>query len=74
MSRPGAGNSPMNWNNLINEDPSSAKQQILFAYIANGGNAIHTAKFLDISHRSLMRYVKKLSLGADIKKIRDAVL
>lgn len=68
------GYRPTPWANMVRNDPSRARQQILTAYLATNGNALRAADHLGISHRSLLRYVQTLALTDDIKKIREAAL
>lgn len=61
---------PTPWGHLVREQPGEAKQRILAAFLATAGNAVRAAEMLDVSHRSLCRYVQRLNLAAEIERIR----
>jgi hypothetical protein len=65
------GYRPTPWGILVRTKPDEARQRILTAYLATSGNATRAAGLLDVSHRSLLRYVARLDLGAEIEKIRS---
>lgn len=60
------------WPYLLRSEPAVAKKRILEAYSNAKGNAVHAARALGISHRSLMRYVATLVLQEAIAQVRAA--
>lgn len=55
---------------LVLYEPQLARERILEALRAEHGNLTHTAKRLDVSHRSLLRWVAELGLQRDVDLIR----
>lgn len=53
-------------------DPEAAKGRIIAAYQQTNGNAVKAAEVLGVTHRTLMRWVKRMSLEADIEHVRVA--
>ncbi len=59
------------WGQLVEKHPTEARKRILTAFLATDGNTTQAARHLDVSHRSLCRYVKRLAIENQIKKIRN---
>jgi hypothetical protein len=51
-------------------EPERAREAILKAYETAKGNAVAAATILDVSHRSLLRFVNVLELQVQIDKVR----
>lgn len=55
---------------LVRLDPPAAKRAILNAYQAAGANLHAAAQALDVTARSLHRYVLALNLQGDLSRLR----
>lgn len=55
---------------LVLHDPAQARSIILKKAEEKGGNLVHTAEELDVTHRQLARWVSVLGLGVDLDLIR----
>lgn len=64
------GNRSTLWRILIRRDPIEAKRRILRAFLAADGVTKCASSLLDISRRTLHRYIHKLELSNDIARIR----
>lgn len=52
-------------------DPTKARQMILDGFTKTGGNAVHAAEALGVSHRTVMRFLETdPSLATAVDKIR----
>ncbi len=64
------GNRSTPWRQLVRHKPLEAKRRILRAYLAVDGVTARACSLLDISRRTLYRYIHKLNLAAEIARIR----
>ena len=55
---------------LVRADTDAATDRIITAHLATRGNTTHAARLLDVSHRSLRRYIRSLKLDQSIEAIR----
>ncbi len=68
---PHAGPRLTEWTYLVRFQPAQARERILESYRACGGHAGQAAVQLALPARSLVRYVDRLGLAADIALIRN---
>ena len=55
----------------LKENPGKAKQKILHAHLAAHGNTTQAAKLLNVSRRTLIRWIQKLNMTTDVQTIRE---
>lgn len=55
---------------LVRTNAPIAIDRIMSAHLATRGNTTHAARLLDVSHRSLCRYIRSLGIADAIDAIR----